>query len=107
VLKERGADSGALCIGVDEEVIQHVALNRREGDDAAVLLDDPGLVLGQETLADEPAGLLGCVERREPGLGGTSGPEDFRDRVGVCGRGASEHGRRLRGCHAIRTSPSG
>jgi len=105
VLKQRGADPAPLRVGVDEEVSEHIALKRREGDDAAVLFDDPGLALGEESLANEAARLVGRVERRKPRLGGACGREYLRDCVGVRRCRASGHGRRLRGCPAIRTSP--
>jgi hypothetical protein len=105
VLQQRSADPALLRVGVHEEVAEYVVLDRREGDDSAVVLDDPRLVLGQEPLLDEPEGLVRRVERREPGLGCSRGSEHVGDRLGVSGGGASGHGRRLRGC-ASATSPS-
>ena len=58
VLEERRPDPAPLRIGVDEEVAEVVVGQRREGDDAAILLDDPGLVLWQEPVVDEGARLL-------------------------------------------------
>jgi hypothetical protein len=92
VFQQSRADPAALRVGMDEEVPEMVVGHRREGDDAAVILDDPGLVAGQEPVAHEVAGPLRRVNRWKPRLRGAGGGEHVRDCGGVARGGASEHG---------------
>ena len=104
MLEERRADALAVCLRVDVEECPEVSVEGEEAGHAVVALGHPD-VLPVDDAGEEGDVLLVRVELREEIERGEGALEHVDDLLDVCGRSASEHGRRLRAC-ASATSPS-
>jgi hypothetical protein len=95
-----------VVVGAHVEVAERVLADRREPDDAPVLLGHPHLVIDGDDLGDEvPVLLVGVQVRQERQERLERRGERRRDLVRVLRPGPSDHPRTLRSCPAIRTSP--